>query len=556
MATTNIKDVSLDQTRPNILLVTYVGGEISEIDISTTNLEDMSSMDILIFIKKMIELRHSLSWQTHGEIQEQLSESIHRVEDNLKKGQWGFSKKFHSVDSVRYFENNGRSNFMAIHEIVMQETRTDTLVITARSSYLGKGENNSRFTKDWDGHILVNNGRDGLDRKVKPVRLMWKSQKTKKVFFALPVFAAATKKLFPEGTSFVSAMLNKRFTPKDVLPIAEYYTNTKVSYYEIANSALHPHATSMVDIRFIGNRMSVKEILKEAFRHPHGVSKHAFGGINAIQATGDLNILRAAVFTCRILRGYSPDVLERVTVDQLEILAEDMKRRDFSNKVSSIQDFFKKFGCRDRFLHQLLEGIGICDFGRDIFDARGRLTEAQDFATLIDHMLETSRMFRQIRARNHRATIRAEVARNNLGIVGIHDLIAKEVSRLGTVNKKIKETEISKVFKPFDGKQIIPGVTLIMPKMSHDLVEWGSTQGNCIGSYYARVDCGECTVFGLKLEDGTWLGHAQVTKTQKLEQLLGKYNSPLPEEQRAAVVQFLKKLGVNTFSFWGDGRAR
>ena len=552
MATTNIKDVSLDQTRPNILIVTYMGGEVAEIDISTTNLEDMSSMDLLIFIKKMIELRHSLSWQTHGEIQEQLSESIHRVEDNLKNGQWGFSKKFRAVDSVRYFENNGRSDFMAIHEIVMEETRTDTLVVTARSAYMGKGENNSMFTKDWDGHILVNNGALGLDRKVKPVRVMWRSQKTKKVFFALPVFVAAAKKLFPEATSFVSAMLNKRFALKDVLPISEYYTDTTVSRFDVDNATLHPQATSMADIHFIGSRMSIKEILKEAFRHPHGVTKNAFGGLNGIQATGDLNVLRAAVFMCRILRGYSPDVLERVTVDQLKLVSEASARSNVGSNIAQIQDFFKKFGCKGRYADQLINSIK--EQNRAWFPGVEFVPDTS-FTTLLANIADSSRMFKQVKGRNHRAAIRAEVARNNLGIVDIHDLIAKEVAKLGTENKKIKETEISKVFAPFNGQEIIPGVTLVMPKMSHDLVEWGSTQANCIGSHHWGVDSGQYAIFGLKLENGTWLGHAQVTKTKKLEQLLGKYNHPLPDEERAAVLKFLKKLGVNTSSFWGDGRA-
>jgi len=551
-ATTHIKDVSLDQTRPNILLVTYVGGEISEIDISEPNLEDMSSMDVLSFMKKLDDVQAQLSWDSHREIKDELYDLIMNLQERLCRGQWGFSKKFHAVDSVRYLENNGRSDFMAIHEIVMLETRTDTLVITARSAYAGRGSNNSRFVKDWDGHILVNNGALGLDRKVKPVRVMWKNQKTKKVFFALPVFVAATKKLFPEATSFVSAMLNKRFNLKDVLPISEYYTNTTVSRFDVDNATLHPQATSMADIHFIGSRMSIKEILKEAFRHPHGVTKNAFGGLNGIQATGDLNVLRAAVFICRILRGYSPDVLERVTVDQLKLVSEASARSNVGSNIAQIQDFFKKFGCKGRYADELIKSIK--EQNRAWFPGVEFVPDTS-FTTLLANIADSSRMFRQIKGRNHRAAIRAEVARNNLGIVAIHDLIANEVAKLGTVNKKIKETEISKVFAPFNGKEIIPGVTLIMPKMSHDLVEWGSTQANCIGSHHWGVDSGQYAIFGLKLEDGTWLGHGQVTKAKKLEQLLGKYNHPLPDEERAAVLKFLKKLGVNTSSFWGDGRA-
>ena len=92
---------------------------------------------------------------------------------------------------------------------------------------------------------------------------------------------------------------------------------------------------------------------------------------------------------------------------------------------------------------------------------------------------------------------------------------------------------------------------MIVPKMTHDLVEWGAVQNNCIGTYADRVYSGQTMVIGFKDAEGKWIGHADITKDMYMTQLLGKHNQPLAKETRISIIQFLKdKLEVSIPSYY------
>jgi hypothetical protein len=152
-----------------------------------------------------------------------------------------------------------------------------------------------------------------------------------------------------------------------------------------------------------------------------------------------------------------------------------------------------------------------------------------------------------------------------MNVQEIHDFVTAEFNKIKTENKKLTKTKFYKTFAEFDGKWIAEGIQMIVPKMTHDLVEWGATQNNCIGSYADRVYGGGTIIVGFKDIQGQWIGHAEIQNdvayigtlevpiSGGMTQLLGKHNQPLLEETRKPIVKFLKdELNVKMNNYWGQ----
>ena len=385
------------------------------------------------------------------------------------------------------------------------------------------------YQKKWPGVLFMNKTDNGY-------RLMWKNKKTGTPVWGIGYSQMARKKLVPIDPAIELTMLGLRdqlIKEEDVLKILKYMPTDSRG----TSAGLYPNGITQSDIYWIGGEMSTKKILNKAYMHPHGVTKKIFGDINNIKT---LDHLRGAINLLIIARGFNPQVLEKL---DLEIVCSYMRYHSNPLTRKYFKSFFRDFGFKDEYLVQMFSMHT---------DAHG-----VPFAIFGDHALDASRMFQQIKSRNHRTAIKQHVARSRMNVEQIHDFVTAEFNKIKTENKKLRNTPYLRAFAAFDGKWISEGIQMIVPKMTHDLVEWGATQNNCIGSYADRVYDGQTIIIGFKDVEGNWIGHAEVRRSSTplqilkgeaqgtMTQLLGKHNQPLAEETRKPIIKFLKdKLSV------------
>lgn len=380
------------------------------------------------------------------------------------------------------------------------------------------------YQKKWPGVLFMNKTNDGY-------RLMWKNKKTGAPVWGLGYSQMARKKLVPIDAVIEITMLGLRdqlIKEEDVLKILKYMPTE----YGGTSSGLYPNGITQSDIYWIGGETSTKKILNKAYMHPHGVTKKIFGDINSIKT---LDELRGAINLLIIARGFNPQVLEKLDLD---VVRHWMRYNSSPVMRKRFKSFFRDFGYKDEYLLQMFTA----------FD--GLYINGQ-------HAVDAAHMFTQIKGRNHRTAIKKHVARSRMNVEQIHDFVNLEYNKIKTENKKLRNTPYLRAFAAFDGKWIAEGIQMIVPKMTHDLVEWGATQNNCIGSYADRVYDGQTIIIGFKDVEGNWIGHAEVRRISTplqilkgeaqgtMTQLLGKHNQPLAEETRKPIIKFLKdKLSV------------
>jgi hypothetical protein len=387
------------------------------------------------------------------------------------------------------------------------------------------------YQKKWPGVLFMNKTDNGY-------RLMWKNKKTGAPVWGIGYNLMARKKLVPNDGAIEITMLGLRdqlIREEDVLKILKYMPTE----YGATSVGLYPNGITQSDIYWIGGEMSTKKILNKAYMNHHGVTKKIFGDINSIKT---LDHLRGAINLLIIARGFNPQVLEKLDLD---IVCNSMRYNSTPLIRKHFKSFFRDFGFKDEYLIQM--------FG----------LESDYYYS--QHAVDAARMFAMIKGRNHRTAIKQHVSRSRMNVEQIHNFVMAEFNKIKTENKKLTKTKFYKTFAEFDGKWIAEGIQMIVPKMTHDLVEWGATQNNCIGSYADRVYGGATIIVGFKDIQGQWIGHAEIQNdvayigtlevpiSGGMTQLLGKHNQPLLEETRKPIVKFLKdELNVKMNNYWGE----
>jgi len=392
-------------------------------------------------------------------------------------------------------------------------------VISFRScTYNEKGQH---YRKVWPGVVYLNKTPNGW-------RVMWKNKKTGKAMFGRTYTSMATAGLVPNYSDLqirLGELVAHMLKPKDILPILQWIKPRR----DRQTMFTHPHGISQSDIYWIGGETSVKKILNKAYRHNHGVTKKIFGDINKIDS---LPRLSAAIAFLRASRGFNPQVFERLSLNEVVD-----KLNGHEQELKLLETFFKLTGHREKYLLDMFVHTHPDD-DQSAWAAR--------------YAFDTGRMFAQITSRRHRAAIKAHIKNHKMTITEIHDYVNVELQKIKTENRALAKTTFTKKFQPLNGKEISPGITMVVPTHTHDLVEWGATQNNCIGSYASRVDSGECMIVGFKDKAENWIGHAEIDYDLRMRQLLGKHNNPLEENQRNAIAKFLKdELKVKVDNYWG-----
>jgi hypothetical protein len=164
----------------------------------------------------------------------------------------------------------------------------------------------------------------------------------------------------------------------------------------------------------------------------------------------------------------------------------------------------------------------------------------------VDIVVDTMNSWKKIPLGNARKTIVAHVKQQKMNPEETHNFVIAEARKYAQVERKTPNT---KLINSFNGKEVLSGVILVAPKTTHDLVEWGAAQNNCIGTAYNEsVANRECYIIGFKDKDtNEWIGHARLTKDYHVEELRGKHNAELEQAMDKNIRKWMNlNLTTNT----------
>jgi hypothetical protein len=118
----------------------------------------------------------------------------------------------------------------------------------------------------------------------------------------------------------------------------------------------------------------------------------------------------------------------------------------------------------------------------------------------------------------------------------MHDHLAREFDKIGREDRQI---EASKVAKKLDGKSL-NGLTLVHPKSTHELIDWGKNMHNCIGGYDRLAAAGKSVLFAV-MQGDQMIGNMELDPKGSIRQLVGDYNRALPDPLRDTVYEMVGK---------------
>jgi hypothetical protein len=118
----------------------------------------------------------------------------------------------------------------------------------------------------------------------------------------------------------------------------------------------------------------------------------------------------------------------------------------------------------------------------------------------------------------------------------MHDHLAREFDKIGREDRQI---EASKVAKKLDGKSL-NGLTLVHPKSTHELIDWGKNMHNCIGGYDRHATAGKSVLFAV-MQGDQMIGNMELDPKGSIRQLVGDYNRALPDPLRDTVYELVGK---------------
>lgn len=271
--------------------------------------------------------------------------------------------------------------------------------------------------------------------------------------------------------------------------------------------------------RLLKGKTGAKDILNGIY-DPKGIKripKNAFGGVGEIRS---IHKLAQAVSVTRALRSLDPHSFA-----------------EMSRKSDSVPEYMGSFVYADS-IHWFVSK----------FPSLVTKSDDHHWWNMVEDMV---RMLRSM-ARPMLSACLNEIRRNqNRGLLWAHDFVVAEYNKILTENKVIDVPKLTK----FEGT-VNDDIICVVPKCTHDLVQWGAEYNICIGSYADQVYSGSTYCMGFQNpHTGIFYGFAEVIPwDNSLSQLLGKHNQPLPDLERLAIEDYLANLGVKVDNYWGDQR--
>jgi hypothetical protein len=317
----------------------------------------------------------------------------------------------------------------------------------------------------------------------------------------------------------VVEMLEEMYSQKDVMPITEYLPKVEARYHHSWNDRVQfnqLHDFTARNIYWIGGKTSLVDILNKAYGKTaqQGLTRNAFGGMKNFSY---FQQLEAAIIATRMFKALPREFFDTINVAWVvqrppsNEYTIDAIVKTTTEEINHFNKFFKTFGIRNSTI-KWYQGF----FAQTIGDTRYQ----------IDMVVDTMNSWKKIPLGNARKTIVAHVKQQKMNPEEIHNFVIAEARKYAQVERKTPNT---KLINSFNGKEVLSGVIFVAPKTTHNLVEWGAAQNNCIGTAYNEsVANRECYIIGFKDKDtNEWIGHARLTKDYHVEELRGKHNAEL-----------------------------
>jgi hypothetical protein len=295
-----------------------------------------------------------------------------------------------------------------------------------------------------------------------------------------------------------------------------------------------------------GSGTNIKDMLNKIYGKSGqlGLTKNAFGGLNKLVTLSDLF---SAGYIVKLFKNLPASFFEKINGDLLPhgehyLNLEHERVKEWSKNMGYFLKHFNRPTIQEEILsclEKFLRGSAPSPHGPR--SATG-YTVTEDFYQLITAMSDTGSMLRQIRNR----TVRRNVLAFRGSIQDIHDFAVLEYGKMKHQNRKIKYSEN---VNALNGQRIQGEGTMmiecVLPYDTHTLVEWGSQQKNCIGSYADSVLQKTSLIIGFKnVETNDWIGHAELKKYVNgvywISQLSGKYNRRLDPADDLVIREFLE----------------
>jgi hypothetical protein len=466
-----------------------------------------------------------------------------------------------------------------VYEVRLIETDTGWIINTsATSCYLANEEyaNKSSYRSKTGSaknssipphrrnfnHILI------VTKTPSGVRMLVKDTKTKAIKWGQSLDQQKEfGKLHANNINYivqhVVEMLEGMYSQKDVMPIAEYLPKVDAeANYAISTPAFNQlHDFNARDMYWINGRTSLVDILNRAYGKTgqEGLTKNAFGGMKKLKHFQEL---QAAIVLVRMFKLFPREFFDNVDISWVVTDTElgkswvatdaDKDRQAswdeyFNHKtkryhvdaivnvtteeINDFNKFFKTFGFRNSTI-KWYQGY----LAQTLGDTRYH----------VDIVVDTMNSWKKIPLGNARKTIVAHVKQQKMNPEEIHNFVVAEARKYAEVERK---TPNNKLINSLNGKEVLPGVIFVAPKTTHDLVEWGAAQNNCIGTAYTdRVVNKECYIIGFKDKTtNEWIGHARLDKDYRVQELRGKHNQDLEPTMDKSIRKWMhNNLTTNT----------
>lgn len=122
----------------------------------------------------------------------------------------------------------------------------------------------------------------------------------------------------------------------------------------------------------------------------------------------------------------------------------------------------------------------------------------------------------------------------------LHDYLASEQRKLATIDRAIP---YKREFEAINRAKV-DDLEIVLPKSTHELVNWGQRMSNCLGSYANLAVKREVVLFAAM--KGEEMAYNVSIRGKKLEQFYGPYNRAPDENDKKKVVDFLTEKGILT----------
>lgn len=466
-----------------------------------------------------------------------------------------------------------------MYEVRLIETDTGWIIQTsATSCYLANEEIRLKFS--WNSkngsaknssipphrknfnHIVI------VSKTPSGVRMLVKDTKTKAIKWGQSLdqqkeFGKLHANQIGMITSHIIDILEEMYSQKDVMPIAEYLPKPDADYgYSFTDKLQFTqlHDFNARNLYWIGGRTSLVDILNRAYGRTgqEGLTKNAFGGMKKLKYFQELE---AAIILVRMFKSFPREFFDNVNISWVVTDHEEgrtwtetdadkerqaswdgyfkHKTKQYSvdaivkvttEEINHFNKFFKTFGFRNSTI-KWYQGF----LNQTIGDTRYQ----------IDLVVDTMNSWKKVPIGNARKTLVAHIKQQKMNPEEIHNYVVAEARKFAEVERKTPNT---KLINKLHEKEILPGVIFIAPKTTHDLVEWGATQGNCIGTAYTNsVVNRECYIVGFKDKaTNEWIGHARLTKDYYIQELRGKYNNELEPTMDKNIRNWIKNVMTHT----------